>query len=106
MSGPDRGGSRPQGAARASAPANTVLLAKQLASEQQMAETGVVMAGQGARAPFRDAGRIAATYGGQADDWVKKASSSYTAADGVRFETHWVENLRTGQRVEFKTKFQ
>ena len=24
---------------------------------------------------------------------------------GTRFETHWVENIKTGQRVEFKTKF-
>lgn len=25
--------------------------------------------------------------------------------DGVTFETHWVENMKTGQRVEFRTKF-
>ena len=55
--------------------------------------------------PFRDAGRVAQEYGGNPADWVKKTSSSYTARDGVQFETHWVENIKTGQRVEFKTKF-
>jgi hypothetical protein len=25
--------------------------------------------------------------------------------DGTRSETHWVENVVTGQRVEFKPKF-
>lgn len=44
-------------------------------------------------------------HGGHAADWVKKSSSSHTARDGVTFETHWVENVRTGQHVEFKTKF-
>ena len=35
---------------------------------------------------------------------VVPRSSSYTAPDGTKFETHWYENVRTGQRVEFKTK--
>ena len=54
---------------------------------------------------FRDALRVAGDHGGDAADWVKKSSSSYAARDGVRFETHWVENVKSGQRVEFKTKF-
>lgn len=36
-------------------------------------------------------------------DWVKKVSSSFTALDGVKFETHWVENLKTGERILEKT---
>jgi filamentous hemagglutinin len=70
-----------------------------------MGEAGMIMAGQGGRVAFRDAARIAKEYGGNAVDWVKKTSSSFTAKDGIQFETHWVENLQTGQRVEFKTKF-
>jgi hypothetical protein len=70
-----------------------------------MGEVGTTMAGAGARVPFRDATRVAKEHGGNAADWVKKSSSSYTARDGATFETHWVENVRTGQRVEFKTKF-
>ena len=85
--------------------ANAVRLEKQLASQAQMGEVGTVMAGTGARVPFRDAQRVAQQYGGNASDWVKKTSSSYLSRDGTRFETHWVENTRTGQRVEFKTKF-
>lgn len=70
-----------------------------------MGEVGQVMAGAGSRTVFRDAQRIAQQYGGNAADWVKKTSSSYPSRDGTRFETHWVENIRTGQRVEIKTKF-
>jgi hypothetical protein len=67
-------------------------------------EGGAAGLGEGARVPFRDAARVAKEHGGNAADWVKKSSSSHTARDGATFETHWVENARTGQRVEFKTK--
>ena len=80
-------------------------LSKELASRSQMREPGKTIAGTGARVPFRGAQRVATEYGGNAADWVKKSSSSRTIRDGTTFETHWVENLRTGQRVEFKTKF-
>jgi hypothetical protein len=85
--------------------ANGLRLKKSLASAQQVGEVGTAMAGTGARVPFRDAARIASEHGGSPSEWVKMSSSSYQAADGMRFETHWVENIRTGQRVEFKTKF-
>lgn len=80
-------------------------LNKSLASQAQMGEVGTTMAGAGARVPFRDAARIAKEHGGNAADWMKEVSSSHTARDGTRFETHWVENVKTGQRAEFKTKF-
>ena len=85
--------------------ANALRLNKALASEAQMAGAGTKMAGEGARVPFRDAQRIAAEHGGNPSDWAKMTSPSHTARDGVTFETHWVENVRTRQRVEFKTKF-
>ncbi|MFN7813650.1 MAG: RHS repeat-associated core domain-containing protein, partial [Planctomycetia bacterium] len=84
---------------------NGLKLNKSLASQAQMGEVGTTMAGAGARVPFRGAARVAKEYGGNAVDWVKKTSSSHTARDGATFQTHWVENVRTGQRVEFKTKF-
>jgi hypothetical protein len=56
----------------------------------------------GARAAFRDAGRVAAEYGGSPADWVKMSSSGFRAADGTTFATHWVENIFTGQQVESK----
>lgn len=78
---------------------------KAAASQAQMAERGTIMAGTGGRVPFRDAPRVATEYGGNASDWVKMKSSSFTAPNGTKFEVHWVENIVTGQRVEFKTKF-
>jgi hypothetical protein len=95
----------PAARAGAQSAANAVRLEKQLASQAQMGEVGQVMAGAGSRTVFRDAQRIAQQFGGNAADWVKKTSSSHLSRDGTRFETHWVENIRTGQRVEFKTKF-
>nr|WP_225584871.1 RHS repeat-associated core domain-containing protein [Acidovorax sp. ACV01] len=86
--------------------AGTVLkLKNMLASQGQMAEVGTVMAGPGGRVAFRGAQRVADDFGGDAADWVKKTSSSFADGKGTKFETHWVENIRTGQRVEFKTKF-
>lgn len=85
--------------------ADAVTLSKSLASQAQMGEEGIKMAGVGARVRFRDAERVAREHGGNAADWVKMSSSSHSARDGTIFETHWVENIKTGQRVEFKTKF-
>jgi len=79
-------------------------LAKSLASEAQLTEVGTIMAGSGGRTIFRDAGRVAQQYGGSPGDWVKKTSSTFIATDGTKVETHWVENIKTGQRVEYKTK--
>ncbi len=84
--------------------ADAVRLKKSLASIDQVGQPGAIMAGQGERVPFRDAPRIANDYGGNASDWVKKTGTSYKAPDGISFETHWVENLTSGQRVECKTK--
>jgi RHS repeat-associated protein len=78
-------------------------LLKSLASRHQMSEVGHVIAGEGSKSAFRNAATYARKYGGRAADWVKKSSRTYTARDGTRFETHWVENLRTGQRIDFKT---
>ena len=90
----------------ASAPQSATALAKQLASEAQLGEmtagTGRPIAGPGADAVFRDAARIADTYGGNAADWAKMSSSGFTAADGTAFATHWVQNVMTGQQVEPK----
>jgi len=68
-----------------------------------MGEKGTVIAGEGSGTVFRNASKAAGDHGGEAADWVKKSSSSYTAKDGRQFETHWLENTATGQREEFKT---
>jgi len=85
--------------------AGAVRLNKKLGSEQQVGEIGTTIAGQGSNTKFRDADRVAQNHGGDSASWVKKSSSSHTAPDGTKFETHWVENIKTGQRVEHKTMF-
>jgi hypothetical protein len=85
-------------------PSNAIRLNKAMASQDQLGQVGKRIAGAGTDVPFRDAGRFAQQYGGNPSDWVKMRSSSHVAPDGTRFETHWVENILTGQRVEFKTK--
>ncbi len=84
--------------------ADLIKLNKSLASQQQLGEAGQIMAGSGSRVPFRSASRMAEKYGGDASDWAKMKSSSYKASDGTKLRTHWVENTKTQQRAEFKTK--
>src|SRR5690554_1994548 len=77
---------------------NGIKLSKQLASESQMSQAGRTIIRS-----LKSGPRLARQYGGKATDWVKKTSSSYSK-NGKTFETHWYENISTGQRVEFKTK--
>lgn len=77
------------------------LAAKSVAS---MADEGRLIAGPGG-APFRDVARVVEQYGGSAQEWAKMSSRKFVDAAGRSFETHWVQNLVTGARTEFKTKF-
>ena len=85
-----------------------VNLGKQLASEEQVSSLqngdGEVIAGPNARVPLRDAPRLAATYGGEPQDWVKITSPHYDPVSGSGFETHAYMNTETGEVVELKTK--
>ena len=78
-------------------------LNKSLASEQQMSEPGIRIAGKGTNTVFRDAPRIADEYGGNASDWVKMVSRSCEAADGAVIQTHWVDSIVTRERMEIRT---
>ncbi len=82
---------------------NGINLAKSLASQQQVNEVSKIIAGSNAKRTFDNAVATAQQYGGQAIEWVKKTSSSFTSPDGTQFETHWVENISTGERVLQKT---
>jgi len=65
--------------------------------------SGVVMAGGTSKVAFRNAGRVAEAYGGNAADWVKKTTTaSVTTSSGNIYQLHWVENIRTGQIVDTK----
>jgi hypothetical protein len=79
-------------------------LQKQLTSENQLNSAGEDIAGGQSGTEFRNADRVAKQYGGNAEDWVKKSSEKAVMEDGTYIETHWVENIKTGQRVEAKTK--
>ncbi|MCB9309910.1 MAG: VCBS repeat-containing protein [Lewinellaceae bacterium] len=89
------------GSSEAKLSSNGVKLAKQLASESQMAEEGITIVSSG---NLKEAARLSQQYGGKAVDWVKKTSTSFSK-NGIKFETHWYENITTGLRTEFKTKF-
>ena len=88
----------------ASSATNSINLGKQLASEAQLSEPGVTLAGSATATPLRKAADLANEFGGEASDWVKKSSSSYKSPDGTKFETHWEENISTGLKVNQKTK--
>jgi hypothetical protein len=81
-------------------------LAKQLASEAQLAEMaagqGEAIAGAGTKKLLRDANRLAETHGGMPWEWSKMSSTGFKAADGTAFQTHWYKNVVTGQQVEAK----
>lgn len=94
---------------RAKSAASKEPLSKSLASQAQMGEKGVITHGAMIQKPLGDIKRILSQYGGRATDWVKKSSSSHKGSSLYKgnkipqTETHWFENIRTGQRVEFKT---
>ncbi len=81
----------------------TQRLKEYLAKEQQLKEDGVVITPTGKKV-FRDAKKFAEQYGGQAEDWVKKSSTSFDVDHKISIQTHWVENIKTGQRVAEKVK--
>jgi RHS repeat-associated protein len=89
-----------------SASAELTLLNKSLASESQVADIfagrATAIAG-GNLATLRDESRLISQYGGSQGTWQKLTSGPYTAADGVRFETHAYRNVVTGQIFELKT---
>lgn len=81
-------------------------LYKQLASEAQMAEEGIVIAGKGAKKAFEKAEYAAQKYGGHPNDYVKKTSTAVVAPNDKVISTHWIENIKTGERFEFKTIYE
>jgi RHS repeat-associated protein len=80
-----------------------VRLNKKVASQQQMGETGEVLAGGSSKKPLRKAEELAKQYGGEPHQYVKKSSSAYPAGDGVKLSTHWDENIATGDRYNLKS---
>ena len=80
---------------------NAAKLGKDLASEEQMVEVGTRIAGAGTQDPLRIAQQLARDYGGEPGDWAKMSSSARDFPDGTHVETHWYENVVTGQRVKF-----
>jgi hypothetical protein len=90
-------------------------LARQLTSEEQLAQAlagkGEALMGAGTTKKLDQAARLAREHGGSPSDWAKMRTSS-SAVHGVKteagsnFEIHWYENVKTGARVEIKTKLQ
>ena len=93
-----------QGKLSASSVINKDLLHHQLSLQERMGETGKALAGAGTNKVFRNEPRIVGTYGGKIGEWAKKSSSNFVTNGGKKIEVHWVENVKTGQKVEFKQK--
>jgi RHS repeat-associated protein len=93
----------------ASSAAEGIRLARQLASEEQVAmKYKTVLAGRGSRVKisYRTLRRLVKSYGGKNSDWRKLSSAEYEGRDGTKFQTHWYENVRRpGVKYELKTKF-
>lgn len=87
----------------AASAADAADLAKSLASEEQIAQTGIGLAGSGTENALRVAQQLAQDYGGEPGDWAKMSSTARDMPDGTHIETHWYENVVTGQRVEYKS---
>ena len=83
---------------------NRDLLYHQLHIQEKMGEVGKTFAGKGTDELFRNEDRIVRHYGGEIGEWVKKTSSDFTTKSGQHIELHWVENMKTGKRVEYKQK--
>ncbi|HSW87825.1 MAG TPA: RHS repeat-associated core domain-containing protein [Candidatus Saccharimonadales bacterium] len=84
--------------------ASGLKLSKALASESQMAEIGKTIAGSGTKKAFDNAAKAATRLGGSPNEYVKKSSTAFKAIDGSKIQTHWVENIITKVKAEFKTK--
>ena len=83
---------------------NRDLLYHQLHIQEKMGEVGKTFAGKGTDKLFRNEDRIVKQYGGEMGEWNKKTSSNFTTKSGQKIELHWVENVKTGKRVEYKQK--
>jgi hypothetical protein len=70
--------------------------------ERQAKENGTIIAGGEAKKTFRKAPEFAKKFGGSPQDWVKKTSTSYVDGEGRIHSTHWVENIRTGERKQIR----
>ena len=80
-------------------------ITEQLAFKSLFVGPSKVIAGGTSSKLFEDAPRIASTYGGRMADWAKMSSAAtWTDRMGRKFEAHWVENLKTGVKVEAKFK--
>lgn len=80
------------------------LLHNDLCNQEQMSQPGTIIAGPGVKKAFKNAEKIAKDFGGSTEDWVKKTSTDKVLSDGKKWQIHWVENLKTGQRVNFKSQ--
>ena len=83
-------------------------LKQKLAEEQQLNENGIITHRGGNDSTrsdyFRDAEKFAQQYGGKVEEWVKKSRTSFDTSSNSLIQTHWTENLVTGQRLTTKVK--
>jgi RHS repeat-associated protein len=67
---------------------------------------GKAIIGSGTKAELRDAGRLAAKYGGEAKDYAKVTTGATRTSDGASVQVHAYRNVETGRVYEPKLKIQ
>lgn len=85
------------------APQTAEMLRLELAIKEKMGEAGRHIAGAETIKPLWDKERIIRVYGGHIEDWAKKSSNKFTHIN-QEVEIHWLENIKTQRRVEYKVK--
>jgi RHS repeat-associated protein len=75
---------------------------EELLSDAKQGVGGRVIAGAGHSRKIDDVARLTSQHGGDAGDWAKVAGQTRTGPGGISQQVHWYENVKTGQRVEFK----
>jgi hypothetical protein len=75
---------------------------EELLSDAQGGVAARTIAGHGSSRAIDEVTRLTGRYGGDAGDWAKKVGATRSGPGGISQQIHWYENVRTGQRVEFK----
>jgi hypothetical protein len=86
------------------APQTAEMLRFELAVQEKMGEAGRHIAGAGTTKALWDKERILRDYGGRIEDWAKKSSDKFKTYSNQEVELHWLENIKTQRRVEYKIK--
>lgn len=79
-------------------------LEEQLIKGELRSQDGIPIAGKGTEVPINQIDKITKQFGGKSEDWSKMTSDVHKLPDGTKVQSHWYENISTGQKVLPKEK--